>query len=79
MTSVQCFKSAVETNRFRKNQTVWIRGNYANHLEVYFRWRGSGRYVSGTLDKFSKCVGEIKSMEVDSVFASRITGEEIPA
>lgn len=71
---VQYFRAAKQTHRFRQNQKVWIRANFANHLWVWFKWRGSGRYVSGTLDKFDKCVGEIKTIEVEDDFAKRIYG-----
>lgn len=69
---VEFFKSAKKTHRFNKNQKVWVAFNFANHLWVWFRWRGNGRYVHGTIDKFSPAVGEIKSITVDSSFAQRI-------
>ena len=72
------FQAKTKTNRFNANQRVWIRSNHANHLLVWFRWRGSGRYVSGILDKFAGCVGEIKEIEVDDGFARRIYGDLTP-
>jgi len=74
MKKVQYFKIIRRTNRFRKNQKVWVRYNYANHLEVFFKWRGNGRYVTGIIDKFEKCIGEIKTIEVEDIFADRIYG-----
>jgi hypothetical protein len=72
MTKVKYFKAQRRTNRFNENQKVWIRMEYANHLEIYFRWRGKGRYVGGTIDKFASAVGEIKEIDVDDFFAKRV-------
>lgn len=69
---VQYFKSTKETNRFNKNQKVWVRLDCANHLMIYFKWRGKGRYVNGIIDKFDKCVGDIKIIEVENSFAKKI-------
>ena len=69
---VKYFKSRRRTNRFNKNQKVWIEHEYANHLAIRFRWRGKGRYVSGIIDKFSSAVGELKEIEVADGFAERI-------
>ena len=70
---VQYFKAQKQTRRFKKNQKVWIELHCANHLYIWFKWRGRGRYVSGVVDKFAKCVGEIKEIEVNDDFAKRIT------
>tara|TARA_R110000782_G_C14613945_1_gene392461 strand:- start:49 stop:270 length:222 start_codon:yes stop_codon:yes gene_type:complete len=69
---VEYFKATEKNNRFNKNQIVWIGINCANHLFIYHKFRGSGRYVSGKIDKDSPLVGELKSMEVDNEFAERI-------
>jgi hypothetical protein len=69
----QYFIAQEKSNRFRKGQKVWIRLNCANHLVIYHKWRGIGRYVEGTIDKFSLLVGEIKTIEVDDNFAERIS------
>ena len=74
MCEVQYFKAAKQTNRFNANQKVWVRLNMANCLYVWYKYRGSGRYVSGTCDKFANYVGEIKSMQVDDDFGNRIKG-----
>ena len=71
---VQYFKALKQTKRFNKNQKVWIRHNYANNLEIRFKWRGKGRYVNGDIDKFAPSVGEIKTIPVDIDFAKRILG-----
>lgn len=71
---VEYFKAVKKTNRFNANQKVWIRQNLANSLWIWFRWRGNGRYISGTIDKFSPSVGEIKKIDVSEAFASRIVG-----
>ena len=72
---VQYFKAQNNSNRYRKGQKVWIRLNCANHLLTYHKWRGSGRYVEGTIDKFSPLVGKIKTIDVDDDFAERITNK----
>jgi hypothetical protein len=75
--TVQYFKATRDTHRFRANQKVWIRMAYANSLEVWFKWRGSGRYVSGTADRFAKAIGEIKEIEVSDAFGERVCGRFI--
>lgn len=72
MREIQYFKAARQTPRFRKNQTVWIRQMFANHIWIRFKFRGRGRYVNGTIGKLSTAVGEIKNAEVDDEFADRI-------
>ena len=71
---VQYFKAIKRTNRFNYNQKVWIRHMFANHMWVWFKFRGKGRYVSGVLDKFAPCIGEIKEIEVEEQFGNRIKG-----
>ena len=66
---IEYFKAQKQTHRFRKNQNVWIQFNYANYLDIYFRWRGKGRYVRGTIDKFHTVVGKIKNIDVSDNFA----------
>ena len=73
---IEYFKSKFSTIRFNKNQKVWIRFNHPNHLDIFFKWRGNGRYVSGMCDKYAPYVGEIKKIEVDEPFAKRIKGGE---
>ena len=70
--NVKYFKTTKQTKRFNKNQKVWITLECANHLYVKFKYRGKGRYVNGTVDKFAKYIGEIKTIEVDKNFASRL-------
>ena len=72
MKEVQYFKAAKNTHRFNANQKVWIALNCANHMRIWFRWRGRGRYVSGVIDKWSGVVSEIKTIEVEAAFAKRI-------
>lgn len=82
---VKYFKAKINTKRFRKGQKVWVRHEYANHLEVWSKWRNSGRYTQSTLDKWdwsnkdvnwNKVIGEngLSEMEVDDAFAERILG-----
>lgn len=73
---IQMFKAKRQTNRFNENQKVFIRNNYANHLDVVYKYRGKGRrYVTGTCDKFANFVGEIKTIDVQDSFAKIILGE----
>lgn len=51
MPDVKMFKAAGQTKRFRKNQKVWILYDFGNVMGVCFRWRGSGRYVTGMMRK----------------------------
>ena len=46
------FKSTSTTNRFNKNQKVWVVFDQGNYLQIKFRWKGSGRYVNGILAKW---------------------------
>lgn len=72
---VQYFKTTKRTNRFNLNQKVWLRKHYDNHLYIWFRHRGSNRYVRGIIDKFAAAVGEIKEIDVSEDFAKRVSGE----
>lgn len=73
MVEVQYFKATKKTHRWNENQKVWISLNCPNHLYIYHRFRGRGRYVTGIVDKHkTDMVGEIKTIEVDEVFAKRI-------
>lgn len=69
MCTIKYFKAAKKTKRFNMNQKVWIILECANHLYIRFKYRGKGRYVNGVVDKFAKCVGEIKSIKVSKDFA----------
>lgn len=69
---IKYFKALKNTRRFRANQQVWISKEYANHMEIVFRWRGKGRYVTGIIDKHSPCVGEIKMIQVVETFIHKI-------
>lgn len=75
MAQVQYFKAAKQTNRFNANQKVWIRLRCANHLHIYHKWRGSGRYVTGIIDRFAPAVGELMTIDVKDDFAQRIEGQ----
>ena len=75
---VQMFKAQKQSRRFRKNQKVWISNMYANHLAIRFKWRGKGRFVSGTISKFqdeAPAIGEFKTIEVARSFARMILDE----
>ena len=74
MREVQYFRAAKTTHRFNKNQKVWIRCRHQNHLQIWFKFRGKGRYVSGIAGRFEPYVGEIKTIEVDDEFADRVEG-----
>ena len=77
MMEIQYFKATKQTRRFNENQKVWISWRHANHLDIYYKWRGKHRYCRGTIDRWSKPVGELKTIEVDDAFARRIIGREI--
>lgn len=73
MKKIQYFKSLKDTKRFRKNQKVWICIRQANHLEIYSKWRGKGRYTYSTLDRWdSSIVGELKEIEVTDKFYKKV-------
>lgn len=72
---VQYFKVQKQTARFRDGQKVFIRHLFPNYMWIRFKHRGNGRYVNGRISNHSKAVGDIKSIQVDSSFAKRITGE----
>ena len=72
------FKAAKRTNRFNKNQKVWIEWEFGNHLHIRFKWRGNGRYVSGVIDRHNAyctaphpAVGtyDYKLIQIDKRFA----------
>jgi len=69
---IKYFKYTKKTRRFNKNQKVWIVEEYSNHMDIAFKWRGSGRWVKGVIDRFTKCVGEIKTIEIKDSFANFI-------
>ena len=69
---IQYFKALKRTNRFNKNQKIWISYRWANHLNIYYKFRGKGRYVRGIIDKFSPWVGEIKTIKVTESFGNQI-------
>ena len=72
MTDLQLFKAQKSTRRFNKNQNVFVSLLCANHIYIYFKYRGSGRYVRGIIDRFSPIVGDIKTIEIDDGFSKRI-------
>ena len=82
MAKVKLFKAQKQTKRFRKNQKVWVTADFGNHAYIRFKWRGSGRYVNGVIDKWNwtseggwnKVIGAdgFKDIEVDDEFAKRI-------
>ena len=72
---VELFRAKKQTHRFRENQKVWIRNRYANHLEIWHRFRGNKRYVSGVIDKQASAVGSIHEIDVDEAFGARVRGE----
>ena len=79
---VKKFKAQIDTNRFKKNQDIWIVALHGNHIDCVAKWRGKGRYVSYTVgiypsvtnDYVNKILGSldnIKELEVDIEFAKR--------
>jgi hypothetical protein len=74
--TVQMFKALCQTRRFRANQNVWVREVAQNHLRIWFRWRGSGTYVQGVIERTHKAVGPLVDVEVTEEFAQQIRGWE---
>lgn len=72
MTKVKLFRAVKRTNRFNQNQKVWISFENGNFLNIWYRYRGKGRYVRGIIDRFSPVIGEIKEIDVSDEFAERI-------
>ncbi len=77
--NVKMFKAKKDTHRFKKNQNVWIAEEYGNHAYVFFKWRGSGRFVSGVIGKWdhkgdwNSVIGDgFKTVDVEESFANRI-------
>jgi hypothetical protein len=69
---IKYFKTTKQTNRFSKNQKVWVVSEQANHLYIVFNYRGKGRYVKGVADKFAKYVGDLKEIDIQPSFAKRL-------
>ena len=78
-----CFKAQKSNNRFKKNQKVWVTMDGANSAYIRFKWRGTGRYVNGVINKwddslkpikYNAIIGEdgFKEIGVDEDFANRI-------
>jgi len=72
MKKVEYFKAARRSNRFRENQKVWVALNAANHLYIWYRFRGKGRYVKGLIDKESSAISVIFEIDVSDDFAERV-------
>ena len=78
MPHLKYFKSQKRTNRFNKNQKVFIRLSAPNHMWIRFKFRGKGRYVNGIIRKYDAPeIGEIKEIEVGKEFYKRILGENV--
>ena len=80
--AVKMFKAKKQTKRFNKNQKVWIVYDFGNHASIRFKYRGSGRYVNGIIDKwnwtakanFNTVIGEegFKEIMVSRKFAESL-------
>lgn len=77
------FKAQKNNNRFKKNQKVWVTMNGANNAHIRFKFRGTGRYVNGVINKWDDSLkpikwntvigeGGFKEIEVEEEFANRI-------
>jgi len=82
---IQYFNAKKNTKRFKKGQKVWIRHRYANHLAIWSKWLGKGRYTHSMLDKWdwssksiewNEVIGEegLLEMEVREEFGKRVLG-----
>jgi hypothetical protein len=79
---IEMFKAKKQTGRFNENQDVWVIFNYANHLDIRFKYRGKGRYVNGVIDKWNtngtklnEVIGEIKSIDISEAFYKRLIND----
>lgn len=79
---MKMFKAQKQTKRFKKNQKIWVTYEFSNHAYIRFKWRGSGRYVSGVISKWNwtkkanwnTVIGEdgFKEIEVSNDFGNRL-------
>ena len=76
MIEVQYFKATMRTHRFNKNQRVWVRFKYSNHMLIWHKFRGKHRYVSGIINNLHPSVGVIKAAMVEDAFGLRIRGPD---
>ena len=49
LVKVLMFKALKNTNRFKKNQTVWIQQHRGTHAYIIYKFRGRHRYVKGII------------------------------
>ena len=61
---VKYFKAIKQTHRFRENQKVWIRHEHSNHLDIFYKFRGYGKWVHGVCDRWAIFIGNIKEIDV---------------
>ncbi len=73
MKSVKMFKMPFDTKHFNTNQKVWIATLSGNQsAKVVGKFRGKGRYVTAWVSWRGKVLPEIKELEVNCTFASRL-------
>jgi len=72
---VKYFKATKQTHRFRENQKVWVRYEHANHTDIFYKFRGNGRWVCGVCDRWAVFIGDIKEIDVEDSFADKIHGD----
>jgi len=82
MAMIKMFKSNKTTKSINLNQDVWVVNDYANHLDIRYKFRGKGRYVNAIIDKwnhkgtsYNQIIGEngLKEIEVDEEFYLRLS------
>ena len=80
---IKIFRAGKNTNRFKKNQKVWVILDCKHHAFIKFRYRGCGRYVEGTISKWqnssagskwNNTIGEggFSEKDIDVLFARRL-------
>jgi hypothetical protein len=50
MKQIESFKAHKKTNRFNKNQRIWIQNNFGNHCHIVYKYRNNGRWVKGIIN-----------------------------
>lgn len=79
--TVQLFRAAQDTKRFRANQKVFIcdGSRPGSHYRIKFKWRGKGRWVKGIIgvwrssySKLNPQIGKIQTIDVTPEFKAFI-------
>jgi len=77
MKKITYFKATKDSNRFNKNQKVWVICYSSNHSDICFKWRGKGRYVTGVINHDCKSMGKLKRMDIADDFFYRLANKYV--